>query len=322
MAIVATKIGKKIWVHSDAPSSVPWADFSLESFGDINTTIADTTTVAALTTTLSVNRTWKLPRADAVIPGRTITVIDQTGGIIPPKKLIVARHDLSSDLVDDSTSYDLTTTRAAIDFTSDGISHWVVQVSTGAGGAGPGEGASGLTNVITQTTHGFVAGDILRYTGTGYAKAQADSDVNSEVVGLVSAVADANSFTLITNGYVTGFSSLIAGNVYFLSPTTAGTLTLTEPSAIGQVSKPILVADSATSGYFNNWRGLVKTSAGSSSLVAPTITASALTTGTNGQIIRVINAQAGYVWGDSIVATGSTTYLAWWNGSAWTVIGK
>ena len=41
--------------------------------------------------------------------------------------------------------------------------------------------------------------------------------------------------------------------------------------------------------------------------------------------VRVISdGAAGHSWGDSVGADtpGSTKYLVWWNGSAWTVIGK
>jgi hypothetical protein len=50
-------------------------------------------------------------------------------------------------------------------------------------------------------------------------------------------------------------TSLTAGSVYFLSPSTAGAITATEPTTEGQISKPVFVADSTTSGYFFNFRG-------------------------------------------------------------------
>ncbi len=116
-------------------------------------------------------------------------------------------------------------------------------------------GGSGASRAITQTGHGLAVGNLVKYTGSAYAKAQADSAANAEVVGLVSAVAGANDFTLLSVGYVSGLTGLTAGSVYFLSPTTAGALTATEPTTSGQVSKPVLVAVSTTEGFFFNWRG-------------------------------------------------------------------
>ncbi len=124
--------------------------------------------------------------------------------------------------------------------------------ATGASGAG---GSSSYT--ITQTTHGFAVQDIVRFNGTIYVKAQADSAANAEVVGIVSAVTNANVFVLTVIGQVTGLSGLTSGTTYFLSPSSAGALTATEPSTVGQVSKPLLVAYSTTAGYFFDWRGEV-----------------------------------------------------------------
>jgi hypothetical protein len=137
---------------------------------------------------------------------------------------------------------------------------WDVVAYGGGGGGGGGAGAAvsaALSRTVAQTGHGFTVGNVLRFTGTAYALALADTAADAEVVGMVSAVADANNFTLTTGGYVTGLSGLSAGAVYFLSPTTAGTLTATEPAAPGQIDKPLLVADSASSGYLINFRGMV-----------------------------------------------------------------
>lgn len=132
------------------------------------------------------------------------------------------------------------------------------------GPTGP-TGAAGNTdsthNNVTQTAHGFAVGNVLRIqnSATTYLKAQANTAANAEVVGIVSAVVDANTFTLISFGLITGLSGLTKGTVYFLSDITAGLLTATEPTPDGtKVSKPLLVANGTTSGYFVNHRGVVK----------------------------------------------------------------
>lgn len=124
-----------------------------------------------------------------------------------------------------------------------------------------------LVLYVTQSSHGFSVGNALYLVGTTYTLAMADDVVSAEVVGIVSTVLDTNNFILSTSGYVAGLSGLTAGETYFLSPTVAGGLTNTRPSITGQVVKPLLVANSTTSGYFINFLGqLIGPSAGSSTV--------------------------------------------------------
>lgn len=121
-----------------------------------------------------------------------------------------------------------------------------------------GGSATAVTKSINQASHGFTVGEVVRLSGTStYDEAQADSAANAEAVGIVSAVADVDNFTLTTSGYVNGLSGLTANTMYFLSASTAGLLTATEPTTAGQISKPCFYADSTTSGYFINYRGSV-----------------------------------------------------------------
>lgn len=115
--------------------------------------------------------------------------------------------------------------------------------------------ASDLRRDITQTAHGLSVGDVVRLDGTDYAKAQADSEANAEAVGIVIAVANSNNFTVQTGGFVSGLSSLAAGTVYYLDDDTAGLLTATEPTDTGDVSKPLLIAATTTSGWLFDMRG-------------------------------------------------------------------
>lgn len=130
-----------------------------------------------------------------------------------------------------------------------------INASGGGGGA-----TDAVTKNINQTTHGFSVGDVVRLSGGSYVEAQADSDANAEVVGIVSTVTDANNFVLTTHGYMSGLSGLTAGVVYYLSEATAGLLTSTEPSVVGNISKPVFVATSTTAGYVINYRGVEVTS--------------------------------------------------------------
>ena len=92
-------------------------------------------------------------------------------------------------------------------------------------------------------------------TGTWY-KAQANSAQNAEVFGLIQSV-NGNDFNIVFEGKVIGLNSLSIGVVYFLSPTVAGAITTSEPSNIGEISKPILIATSSTTGNILRYRGII-----------------------------------------------------------------
>lgn len=116
--------------------------------------------------------------------------------------------------------------------------------------------ASSTTKLITQASHGLSLGNVVRFTGTSYAKAIANTVANSDAVGIVSSVIDANNFTVTASGYISGLSGLTAGSRYYLSTSTPGLMTLTEPTA-GQLSKPVFIADSANSGFVSIFRSEV-----------------------------------------------------------------
>lgn len=134
-----------------------------------------------------------------------------------------------------------------------------VLTSNGAGAlpswqnAAAGGSASTVTIDVSQSSHGFVVGDVVRYTGTAYAKAQADTEANAEVVGIVSAVAGVNDFTIQVAGEIT-LSGLTAGDTYFLSDVTAGLATTSEPTTVGLITKPLYVATSTTTAILLTYR--------------------------------------------------------------------
>lgn len=97
---------------------------------------------------------------------------------------------------------------------------------------------------ISQTGHNLVVGNVVRVGGSGYVKALADNAGNAEVVGIVTAQPDNNNFTLTVSGYI-GDASIVpneaAGTVLFLSDTTSGLLTSTEPADANEISKPVCI---------------------------------------------------------------------------------
>jgi len=127
-----------------------------------------------------------------------------------------------------------------------------------AGGGGSGDS---MVKDVAQAAHSLAVGDVVKCTGANtYAKAQADSAANAEVAGIVSVVTDAANFTLLMGGYWAhaNVPAVAAGTVVFLSPTSAGGMTSTEPSTAGQVSKPLgIVVENAAKMLVFNMRGVV-----------------------------------------------------------------
>lgn len=120
------------------------------------------------------------------------------------------------------------------------------------------QSASGsMVHEVTQVAHGLFVGQIVRFNGTSYVLAKADTGSDAEVIGIVEQVVSANVFVVLVGGYVDVLAGLTPGGTYFLSDSVNGTLTLTEPTTVGSISKPLLIADSATSGYFFNMRGKI-----------------------------------------------------------------
>lgn len=131
--------------------------------------------------------------------------------------------------------------------------------------AASGGSGEAIEKAIVQVGHGLAVGNVVRLSGTSYIKAQANTESNAEVVGIVSSVAGPDDFTIKVSGRTTGLSGLTAGAVYYLDDDTAGLLTATEPADTGDISKPLLIADTTTSGWIFNMRGFLVSSGGAGS---------------------------------------------------------
>ena len=114
--------------------------------------------------------------------------------------------------------------------------------------------SASLTQAITQASHPFSLGDWVYYNGSAYALADASAAATAECIGVVLSDDGTNDFTLQFGGRITGLSGLTAGEAHFLSET-AGAITATAPTTEASVSKPVLIADSTTTGYVFNMRG-------------------------------------------------------------------
>lgn len=100
-----------------------------------------------------------------------------------------------------------------------------------------------IVHRVVQTSHGFSVGQPIRSSGTAneYALAQADTPENAEVIGVVQLVEDTDTFYFAYIGMITGgVPDEPVNTVLFLSETTPGALTATEPSP-GFVSRPVAI---------------------------------------------------------------------------------
>lgn len=114
------------------------------------------------------------------------------------------------------------------------------------------------TDQITQAIHGFSVGEAVRLNGSVYEKAIATASNTAQVVGVVSQVIDVNNFEIALSGEITNNGwSLVPGGTYYLSSTTSGEITLTEPDVVGQVNVQVGVARTTTSLYVDIKRGKV-----------------------------------------------------------------
>lgn len=102
---------------------------------------------------------------------------------------------------------------------------------------------------ITQSAHGFAAGEVLTINGSGvFIRAQADALGTSQAVGIVKQVVGANDFILATGGTVDVPLTTTPGAWHYLSASTPGVFTTTPPSTGGQYVVPLFFGRTTNSG--------------------------------------------------------------------------
>jgi len=116
-------------------------------------------------------------------------------------------------------------------------------------------GGSANTEDVVQAGHGFAKYDAIRHNGTIFVKSQADVPANSDVVGIVSEVADTDNFTITYGGIIEWDApptpDYTLGEDVWLDPAVAGNLLATEPSyVVGQVRQ--YIGESVPSGLLVN----------------------------------------------------------------------
>lgn len=191
--------------------------------------------------------------------GNGAAVIELTTGGAAYEPVALANYDTAA--VDSTVSQDLVI--EAVTGVGDSLTFEGILVESIAPGSGSGGSGTAIEDTITQTAHGFAVDEVIRSSGVDaeYTQSQADSVANAEVVGIVSSVPTANTFTIVTEGWTTLTALPVgatAGDTLWLSDATPGLLTLTEPTAAGSVSKPVgTVIDAATKlVYIHNYRGV------------------------------------------------------------------
>ncbi len=129
-------------------------------------------------------------------------------------------------------------------------------------------GGAAIEIQASETAHGFSVGQPIRWDGTNYVLAQADSDANAEVDGLVSEVLGVNTFKFAPvggldladwSGATYGASAtLVSGKLYYLDPDTGGVIISEDDVALtdGEVDKPIGKALSTTQMNVYGYRGV------------------------------------------------------------------
>jgi len=139
---------------------------------------------------------------------------------------------------------------------------------------------------INQVGHGFSVGEAVYFDGAAWQMAQSN-DGATLATHLVYRVADVDNFTLIQSGYMSGFIGLTPGDYYFTSATVPGVLQNTDPTISSSTffSNPVLLAETATSGWVLPWRAFGPGSTSGGALVSEVTTVDA--TPTDGQTITV-----------------------------------
>lgn len=125
------------------------------------------------------------------------------------------------------------------------------------GGGGGGDAVVPLTLEVEQTGHGFSVGDWLTHDGSDYVLAQADTEDNARALGVVIDVIDTDNFVLQAGGYVEVLTGLTPGAQYWLDPSTPGAITTSQPTADGDIDKPLFFATGTATGWLLNHRGML-----------------------------------------------------------------
>ena len=174
-----------------------------------------------------------------------------------------------------------------------------------------GQGGAGKAT-ITQAAHGFSEGQVIYRTAGAWSAAKADDTATAEAVAVVEYV-NGDDFVAVWDGQIAASGSMgwADGEVYFVSDYSAGTLISTEPTQVGNVSKPMMVSTGDSTGVVVNYRGMIIPNP-SQNEVPAAFTKYWAASGTSG--VRYSGASGTVVNGFSSMVQGGHTYsLQFWN---------
>ena len=158
--------------------------------------------------------------------------------VIKPKRKFTAGAPSTSDIVEGEIAINTADKKLYVRDNANNI------IEIGGGGGG------GSTSDITQSSHGLAVKDAVRHNGSAWVKAQANA-ASTLALGVVTAVADSNTFTVAQSGrFELSSHGLTVGQWYYLSASAAGGLVTTEPT----ISQPIVYVESSNFIYVYQYR--------------------------------------------------------------------
>ena len=185
--------------------------------------------------------------------------------VIKPKRKFTAGAPTTSDIVEGEIAINTADKKLYVRDNSNNI----IEIGGGGGGS---------TSDITQSSHGFAVKDAIRHNGSAWVKAQANAS-STLALGIVTAVADSNNFTIAQSGrFELSSHGLTVGQWYYLSSAAAGGLVTTEPA----ISQPIVYVESASFVYVYQYRPTNLLINGTSSVIPGdnTVTSAKIVNGT------------------------------------------
>lgn len=162
-----------------------------------------------------------------------------------------------------------------------------------------------------QAGAGYTFGHVIRPVAGGFTLAKANSAENAEAIGIICGV-NGNTYDVMFQGEISGDfttvlgSTLTAGNVYFLSATTAGFLSASYPAATpNNITKAMLLGFGPTQGYVLHYVGVSATGGMDVDLSSSSEGIETIIQGTGftiGDVVRVSDDGSGYVLADATSA--------------------
>jgi hypothetical protein len=177
--------------------------------GDANAAISATDEVVELTQALTAARTWNLPAAADVPPGKSIVINDATlGAVGVVNTLTIARQVGSGDLINGATSWTINSPRRIMTFVSNGSNRWAIEPRD-IGYAAFGDADFTLSPQLSRTA-ALVASLTAPRTWTLPAAADFPTGVPLTIIDRVGGISATNTLTIQRAGsdLIDGVASL------------------------------------------------------------------------------------------------------------------